>query len=140
MSHYQTHHVPSIAQNAGDADLLLRLGIALSIRKRAGWQLVRFRVQNGVVRLGGIVPTFYDRQLIAALARHVAGVLRVEDELAVGEPSLRQEVTETDVTSGHNHVNAAEVKSSNPFRDLPVVTDSLEDILVQQAATAAAAG
>ena len=70
-----------------DADLLVRIGIVLSIKRRAGWHLVRLAVQNGVVRLAGIVPSYYDRQLIAGLAQHVAGVMRVDDDLAIGDPS-----------------------------------------------------
>ena len=48
------------------------------------------RRRTAVVRLEGIVPTFYDRQLILAVAQHVAGVLRVEDELAIDEPPSAQ--------------------------------------------------
>lgn len=133
MSSFPSQYV-TIAQPSADADLLLRIGIALSIRRRAGWHLVRFGVHNGVVKLAGIVPTFYDRQLIAALARRVAGVRRIEDELAVGDPSLRQEVTETESASGQFDGNTVKDASRNRFSHLPVVADSLEDLTAQQVA------
>ena len=71
----------------------------LSVHKRAGWHLVRFTAQNGFVQLAGVVPTFYDRQLIAALVRHVAGVFGIEDNLTVGDPSIRQQVIDTETTA-----------------------------------------
>lgn len=113
-----------------DADLSLRLRIALSVHKRAGWHLVTFSVQNGVVQLAGIVPTFYDRQLIAALVRHVAGVFGIEDKLAVGEPSIRQQVTEADSATSQNGSTTNVVPSRNPFLHLPVLSQSLDDIRV----------
>jgi hypothetical protein len=91
MNNLKVENTPKVVQNAGDADLLVRLGIVLALRQRAGWQVVRFGVRNGVVKLGGIVPTFHDRQLVAMVTRHVAGVRRVEDELTVSEPSIRQQ-------------------------------------------------
>ena len=94
MSTTQLQERPINHLQDADADLLLRLRIALSVHKRAGWHLVRFAAQNGVVQLAGVVPTFYDRQLIAALVRHVAGVFGIEDNLAVGDPSIRQQVIE----------------------------------------------
>jgi BON domain len=139
MFNSQLQHEP-VVLNAADADLLLRLGIALSIKKRAGWHLVRMAVQNGVVQLAGVVPSFYDRQLIAALARHVAGVLRVQDELAVGDPSIRQQVENTDGNSGDCDSRANTSDPRNPFLHLPAVSESLEDILAQRAAGLKAAG
>ena len=115
-----------------DADLLLRLRIALSVHKRAGWHLVSFTTQNGVVQLAGVVPTFYDRQLIASLVRHVAGVFGIEDNLAVGDPSIRQQVVdvEADETSPQNEPTANVVRLREPFSHLPVLAQSLDDIHV----------
>ena len=73
-----------------DADLLLRLSIALAARQRAAWRAVRVRAHNGIVRLEGALPSFHDRQLILAIATHVAGVLRVEDELSIAEPVVER--------------------------------------------------
>jgi hypothetical protein len=114
---------PSNPLSTADADLLVRIGIVLSIRRRAGWHLVRFAVQNGAVELSGTVPTSYDRQLIAALASHVAGVRRVRDELAIGDESLRRQVDDR-----------PSCDQQNLFRDLPLVAESLEDILARREA------
>src|SRR4051812_47029960 len=107
MFNSQLQHGGPFTLNTADADLLLRLSIALSVKKRAGWHLVRVAVQDGIVRLAGVVPSFYDRQLIAALTTHVAGVMRVHDELAVGDPSIRQQVTESEHAPNGNGPNAA---------------------------------
>jgi BON domain len=41
------------------------------------------RARCGVVTLAGIVPSFHHRQLLFSLARRVAGVVQVKDELEV---------------------------------------------------------
>jgi hypothetical protein len=115
---------------AADADLLLRLRIALSVHKRAGWHLVHFTAQSGVVQLTGVVPTFYDRQLIAALVRHVAGVFGIKDNLAVGDPSIRQQVTDADGAPPQSNPTTNVVPLRDPFLHLPVLTQTLDDILV----------
>lgn len=136
MSSFQSVRGVTGFRNSGDADLLLRLSITLSTKRRAGWHLVQFAVHNGVVKLAGIVPSFYDRQLIANLARHVAGVLRVHDELSVGEPSLRQQTADVDDSPRHVDSKSEQTASRTPFRDLPVVSDSLESMLAWHAASA----
>jgi hypothetical protein len=136
---YQTQNLPKTNFNAADADLFLRLGIVLALKKRAGWHLVRLAVEHGVVRLAGIVPTFYDRQLIAALASHVAGVRHVDDQLAVGDPSIRQQVTETERALGNAHSAADADAAPNQFVHLPILSESLEDILAGQRAAGATA-
>lgn len=118
---------------AADADLLLRLRIALSVHKRAGWHLIHFTAQNGVVHLAGVVPTFYDRQLIAALVRHVAGVFGVEDNLTVGDPSIRQQVVDAEETRPQSSPTTNDVPSKDLFRHLPVLPQSLDDMLVAPA-------
>jgi hypothetical protein len=115
--------------NEADANLLVRLRIALSIHKRAGWHLVRFTTQNGVVQLAGVVPTFYDRQLIASLVRHVAGVFGIEDNLNVGDPSIRQQVIKAEATSSSEPPTDT-APSRDAFRHLPILAQSLDDILV----------
>ena len=69
--------------SAGDADLLTRVGIALTLRMRHTLHAIHIVVDNGAVTLKGVVPTFYDRQLAIEVTRHIAGVLRVKDELSV---------------------------------------------------------
>lgn len=115
MTIYQSVRRPTEFRDAGDADLLLRLSITLSTRRRAGWHLVQFAVHNGVVKLAGVVPTLYDRQLIANLARRVAGVLRVHDELSVGEPSLRQQAANVDHASHHATPQVKQTAPQAPF-------------------------
>jgi hypothetical protein len=47
-------------------------------------------VERGIVTLQGEVPTVYDRRLVTAITRHVAGVRRVEDGLVAIELDPRQ--------------------------------------------------
>jgi hypothetical protein len=108
-----------------DADLLLRLRIALSVHKRAGWHLVRFTAQNGMVQLAGVVPTFYDRQLIAALVRHVAGVFGIEDNLAVGDPSIRQQVIDAKPSQPPSGPPTKAAPSLDAFHHLPILAQSI---------------
>jgi hypothetical protein len=147
MSNYQTQFGTTIAHSSAapstaDADLLLRIGIALAARHRAAWRAVRVGAQNGILRLEGVVPTFYDRQLILAVAQHVAGVLRVEDELTIDElPARRQEAAAgaAPTPTGHGGTDAKAGPPPNAFYHLPVLSESLEDILAKRAANAAAA-
>jgi hypothetical protein len=130
MSNIQLQERPFILSKGTDADLLLRLRIALSVHKRAGWHLVHFTAQNGVVQLVGVVPTFYDRQLIASLVRHVAGVFGIEDNLAVGDPSIRQQVVDAESAPVQSDSTTSEVPFRGPFVHLPVLSQSLDDIHV----------
>lgn len=116
-----------------DADLRTRLAIALGARQRNAWRVVRIATTNGVVRLEGIVPSFHDRQLILAVTQHVAGVMRVEDELKIFDPPPRR----PDEQPLARPVNGAERKAEpqvgpapNPFHHLPE-TESLEEILTR---------
>ena len=128
MSITQTQYATTHHSRGADADLLLRLRIALSVKKRAGWHLVNVAVENGVVQLAGVVPSFYDRQMIAALVRHVAGVFGIEDKLSVGDPSIRQQITETEeITRPRNSASVAPLR--NPFQHLPVLSETLDDVL-----------
>lgn len=70
-----------------DADLLTRVGIALTMRLSHTSHAVHIQVDNGVVSLRGLVPTLYDRQLAIEVTRRVAGVLKVRDELSVTTPN-----------------------------------------------------
>jgi BON domain len=148
MSNYQTQFGSTTFNSAADADLLLRIGIALAARQRAAWRVVRVAAQNGIVRLEGIVPTFYDRQLILAVAQHVAGVLSVEDELAIDDPTVRQPPASTapantEFVAAVEAQSGTEVKQATPqnaFFHLPVLDESLEDILAKRAANIADAG
>lgn len=68
-----------------DADLRRRIGIAFSTRPRVSRQDIAVSVSSGIVTLRGDVPTQYDRHLIVALTRHVAGVFGVDDRLRVAD-------------------------------------------------------
>ncbi len=116
-----------------DADLSLRLRVALSVQRRAGWHLVQYTVRNGVVHLEGEVPTFYDRQLIAALVRRVAGVYGIEDNLKVGDPSIRQQVVDDETILLKTERTTKITPARDPFRHVPVLSHSLEDMIVGQA-------
>jgi hypothetical protein len=119
--------------NAADSDLLRRLRIALSIHKRAGWHLVHFTAQNGVVQLSGVVPTNYDRQLIAALVRHVAGVYGIEDDLTVGDPAIRQQLFSDETILLEREPTIKTAPSRDPFQHVPVLSQSLDDMLARPA-------
>jgi osmotically-inducible protein OsmY len=115
---------------SADADLLLRLRIALSIQRRAGWHLVRFTAQHGVVHLVGSVPAYYDRQLIIALVRHVAGVRGIKDNLSVGDPSIRQQVIDDETITLPTQKETSAARLQDPFKHVPTLLQSLDDVLV----------
>jgi len=142
MSTYVAHYgLPSHTNT--DADIVLRLGFTLAAWQRAAWRAVRLKSQNGVVRLEGVLPTFHDRQLILAVAQHVAGVLRVEDELVVANPQPQTAATLATSAALESHHGGTEIghpAPPNAFHHLPVLDESLEDILAERARAAAAAG
>ena len=71
--------------NATTSDRELQHRVALFIQQRQLSRGARLKVSahRGVVTLAGVVPSFHHRQLLVSLARRVAGVLQVEDELEV---------------------------------------------------------
>lgn len=142
MSTYVAHYgLPSHTNT--DADIVLRLGFTLAAWQRAAWRAVRLKSNNGVVRLEGILPTFHDRQLILAVAQHVAGVLRVEDELVVANPQPQATASlaaSAAVESNHGGTEVGQPAPPNAFHHLPVLDESLEDILAERARAAVAAG
>ncbi len=81
-----------------DADLLTRVGIALTLKLRHTRHGVVVHVDRAAVTLRGMVPTFYDRQLAIEVTRRVAGVLRVRDELTV--------IRGTNPAAEDSHVNS----------------------------------
>ena len=70
-----------------DAELLTRVGIALTLRQRSSFRQIVVEVAAGVVTLRGEIPSFFDRQLAAESARRVFGVREVRDQLCVVEGS-----------------------------------------------------
>lgn len=142
MSTYIAHYGLPAHTNT-DADIVLRLGFTLAAWQRAAWRAVRLKSQNGVVRLEGILPTFHDRQLILAVAQHVAGVLRVEDELVIADPqprgagSIAASVSEEGLHGGGEGLPPT---LPNAFQHLPVLDESLEVLLAKRAQATGAAG
>jgi hypothetical protein len=82
-----------VHQPSNDADLTTRIGIAFATRPRITWHDIHISVRDGIVSLRGEVPTLYDRHLIVALTRHVAGVFGVDDQIAVIESLARSNRT-----------------------------------------------
>jgi hypothetical protein len=138
MSTSHSPYAPTNLPTSADRDLLLRLRIALSVKRRAGWHLVTINVQDGIAQLAGTVPSFYDRQLIAALVRHVAGVLGIEDKIAVGDPAIRQQLPAAD-DAAHYTAPPTYAAPHNPFQHLPVLPQTLDDVLAGHALNAAPA-
>jgi hypothetical protein len=130
MSRYLSQ--PKSYANAQDADLFRRLAIAFSMQPRDGWRDIRVIVRQGLVTLIGEVPTLHSRQLLVAVARHVAGVLRVTDELKVVElptprPQVSSEVPAS--SSDPDEVSSNVASGPNPFANVQTTTQSLEDIV-----------
>jgi hypothetical protein len=109
-----------------DADLSRRLRIALSVKRRAGWHHVRVSARDGHVELAGVVPSFYDRQLIAALVRHVAGVMGIDDKLTVGDPSIRHQISQPENAWVSGDSQRDEHQWQNNFAHLPALPHSLD--------------
>jgi osmotically-inducible protein OsmY len=68
-----------------DLDLTRRVTTFLSTRHRPGLRTLEVESRNGVVTLRGRVSTFYEKQLSAQLARRVAGVVRLVDQVVVSQ-------------------------------------------------------
>ena len=69
-------------------DLAYRVALFLQQRRLAAGSRLRVEARGGTITLSGQVRSFHQRQLIHTLARHVAGVLQVIDELEV-EPVVK---------------------------------------------------
>ena len=90
-----------------DADLQVRVSIALTLRQRRSLREINLEVADGVVQLEGNLPSYYDRQLALETARHVAGVRKVLDNLRVvdglyGKADRFQVTHERDLLSAAN--------------------------------------
>lgn len=123
---------PSHHKTPEDADLGSRIGIALTTQKRVGWHEIFVAVRGGQVTLSGVVASARERKLVAAVTVRVPGVFRIKDELKVDEKYHRKATEgatgEIDEFAEYEAQQKA-VKRAEQFRKLPVVSDSLEDIL-----------
>jgi len=70
---------------APDADTQLRRRVLnFLVARDLGTKLPEIRVRGGVVTVKGRVPTPEHRRLVCLCCQHVAGVLRVIDNLEIG--------------------------------------------------------
>jgi hypothetical protein len=83
--------------SSADADLVKRIGIAFTTRPRISWHEIHVFSSDGIVTLRGEVPSVYDRQLVVALTRHVAGVFGIEDQLTVAELEPQRDTAKSTV-------------------------------------------
>jgi hypothetical protein len=68
---------------SADSDLERRVATFLAGQHRYALRLLEVVARGGVVTIRGSVSTFYEKQLSAELVRHVAGVIRLVDEVIV---------------------------------------------------------
>jgi hypothetical protein len=73
----------SLSTSSADADLTKRIGIAFASRPRISEQGIHVFATDGIVTLRGRVASLYDHRLVVALTRHVAAVMRIDDQLVV---------------------------------------------------------
>ena len=71
---------PSLETNAA---LIERVRLLLANQTIPSFRRIAIDSQQGHVTLHGVLTSFYHRQLAVALVRHIAGVTRVIDRLAV---------------------------------------------------------
>lgn len=67
-----------------DNDLQQRVRSFLTGQHRPALRNLNVEAREGVVTLRGNVPTFYEREISVRLARRVAGVVQLVDEIIVG--------------------------------------------------------
>jgi osmotically-inducible protein OsmY len=70
-----------------DAELAKKVQLFLSANRR-GFRRVSVWAEGETVRLAGPVDSFYLRQMAAALAKRVAGVRHVVDDLEVDQEEI----------------------------------------------------
>ncbi len=75
-----------------DADLNIRVGIALTFHRRESMRKLHHVVQDGTVTLVGHTNSIYERQLAIESIRRVAGVFRVIDRIEVPGTSLHSKI------------------------------------------------
>jgi hypothetical protein len=74
--------------DSADGDLKRRVTTFLSTQHRPALRSLEVDVREGTVTLRGRVATFYEKQLSGQLARRVAGVIRLVDDVIVKEVRL----------------------------------------------------
>lgn len=145
MINYQTQPRDTNELDPADLDLISRIGIALTSRQRIAWRVIRVIADQGIVTLQGIVPTYYDRQIIVAVTQHVAGVRRVEDELTIAPPPVRANEADASDNEARSEAQGNSELRAEPqpvsyqqvYQQLPVLSPSLEEILSARAGVSA---
>ena len=72
-------------QKIADKDLARRVKLCLC-EKRPEFRKLSVWADSGMVRLSGEIGSYHLRQLAISIARHVAGVLHVSDDMCVSLP------------------------------------------------------
>jgi len=78
----------SLATLPTDEDLERRVFQYLLDRRMPGLRQLSVRANGGTVTLRGAVGSFYEKQLCSHICRRVAGVIRLDDQVAVREDRL----------------------------------------------------
>jgi osmotically-inducible protein OsmY len=76
---------PSACASSIDEDLSRRIRLFLATLHLAGLKRIHIEVEEGLVTIGGIVRSYYERQLAVACVRRVAGVRQIVDRIRVTE-------------------------------------------------------
>lgn len=107
----------NINHRFSDDDLTTRIGIAFATRPRIAAREIQVSVQHGVVTLRGFVPSAYDRHLVIALTRHVAGVFGIDDDLLLNDTTeITPEEREALVGVSHLKERAVSARTRNEGR------------------------
>ena len=72
-----------------DKDVEQRVRTFLNSRHFPAFRWLKVDVENGSVRLSGILTTFYEKQVALNSCQRVAGVLQLIDEIGVGSKPLK---------------------------------------------------
>jgi osmotically-inducible protein OsmY len=70
-------------RHTANEDLKRRVATFLAGKHRPALRNLSVEAENGVVTLRGKVPSFHEKQLSVQLARRVAGVVRLIDDVVV---------------------------------------------------------
>lgn len=119
----------SAPNNSDDAELAARVGQSLTQSQRPGWFEIYVAVRNGLVTLDGKVSNERNRKLVIQAMERVAGVRHVKNELQIVEMS---DVVADDVEANAFFERQRAAKPTGrpeQFQHLPVVEESLEDLL-----------
>jgi osmotically-inducible protein OsmY len=73
-----------------DADLERRIRIFLAQKNVSALQRIAVSASEGTVKVRGRVRSFYEKQLCLSCCQHVAGVIRVIDEIEVEDRTVER--------------------------------------------------